>query len=97
MKVLGKLMTHVRLVARMAKSTDTDLVEAHQSGELSQQEWADMVQTCRRCAWAEGCGEWLDSHEAVDCAPGTCLNREKFAVLRAKAENRTGQKESEVA
>lgn len=88
MTVLGKLMEHVRLVGRMAKATDTDLVGAYAAGELSQAEWAEMVQTCRSCAWAGHCGEWLDSNEAVACAPNTCLNRDRFKDLHARAADR---------
>lgn len=85
MKVLGKLMTHFRLVGRMAKATDTDLVSAAQSGDLPQEEWAEMVQTCRRCQWAGRCDGWVDSHDHQDHAPGTCLNRERLDVLKAKS------------
>lgn len=84
--VLGSIMEHVRLVARMAKATGTDLVGAYEAGELSQEEWAGMVQTCRSCTWAGRCGEWLDGHEIVECAPETCLNRNKFKSLQACAD-----------
>ena len=91
MKVLGKLMEHVRLVARMAKATDTDLVGASRSGDLSQEEWADIVQTCRRCKWAGDCGEWLDQNQQIACAPETCLNRDRFAALKAQAAARESE------
>jgi len=91
MKVLGKLMDHVRLVARMAKATDTDLVGATQAGDLSQEDWARMVQTCRRCNWAGECGGWLDRHEATDCAPGTCLNRDRFAALKERERSKESE------
>lgn len=85
MTVLGKLMEHVRLVGRMARATGTDVVGAYEAGDLTQAEWAEMVQTCRSCTWAEHCGAWLDDNEAVACAPGTCLNRDRFEELRARA------------
>ncbi len=88
MKVLGKLMEHVRLVGRMAKATDVDLVQAHQTGDLPQEAWAEMVQSCRRCQWAGRCDGWLDSHDHQDHAPATCLNREKFERLKAAAAAR---------
>lgn len=88
MKVLGKLMDHVRLVARMAKATDTDLVGASGAGDLSQEDWAEIVQTCRRCTWAEDCGPWLDRTGKAACAPDTCLNRDRFAALKAQAKAR---------
>ena len=91
MKVLGKMMDHVRLVARMAKATDTDLVGASEAGDLSQEGWARMVQTCRRCNWAEECGEWLGSHETADCAPGACLNRDRFTALKERERSKESE------
>lgn len=84
--VLGDIMDHVRLVGRMAKATGTDLVGAYEAGVLTQEEWAGIVQTCRGCTWSERCGEWLDGHEAVQCAPSTCLNRHKFKDLKARID-----------
>ena len=80
--VLGRIMTHVRLISRMARATKTDLVGAHEAGVLSQEDWADMVQTCRGCDWAGECEAWLDAHETLSCAPETCPNRARFAALR---------------
>lgn len=90
MKPMGELMTHVRLVSRMAKATRTDLVQAVRDGDLSQAQWAGMVQRCRRCDWAEDCPDWLDAHpEGADCAPGTCRNRARFETLRARQDETT--------
>ena len=84
---MGDLMRHVRLVLRMGKATDTDLAGAVERGDLSQAQWAGMVQRCRRCDWAESCEDWLEAHaDGVDCAPGTCRNRARFAALRALQE-----------
>lgn len=88
MKRMGKLMPHVHLVSRMAKSTGVDLARAAQEGDLTQAEWAGMVQRCRRCDWAEDCPDWLDAHPAgVECAPETCKNRARFAALRVLQSN----------
>lgn len=89
--VLGQIMEHVRLVGRMAKATETDLIDAYEAGELTQEEWAEMVQTCRSCAWAGQCGDWLDAHGTVACAPATCLNRDRFEELHARAADRAGR------
>lgn len=89
MKPLGKMMRHVQLVSRMAKATDTDLVAAYQAQELSQQDWADMVQTCRRCEWADKCETWLRRQDKTIEVPDTCLNYDQF---RARAH-----REAEVA
>ncbi|MBJ6371333.1 DUF6455 family protein [Sedimentitalea arenosa] len=85
MRVMGKLMDHVRLVARMAGATRTDLVAAHAQGELTQRDWAKMVQTCRRCGWSDECADWLDCHETAESAPGQCPNRAVFERLRTAA------------
>ncbi|MDK3072313.1 DUF6455 family protein [Sedimentitalea sp. JM2-8] len=83
---LGRMMRHVRLVSRMAKATQTDLVEASEAGTLTQPDWADMVQTCRCCTGADRCPEWLDDHPCADGAPAYCLNRGRFKRLRAQSE-----------
>ncbi len=88
MQILGKLMKHVRLIGRMADATQTDLVQAAEQGDLSQEDWADMVQTCRTCGWAGSCRDWLETHDKVDCAPDPCLNRARFAELKTLAESR---------
>ncbi|WP_298933635.1 DUF6455 family protein [uncultured Ruegeria sp.] len=84
MSRLGEIMTHLRLVLRMAQVTGTDIVSAHQHGHLSQDNWADMVQLCRGCAWARDCPDWLDRYRSDAKVPVHCLNRERFAVLQAK-------------
>ncbi|MDA7966086.1 MAG: DUF6455 family protein [Ruegeria sp.] len=77
-------MTHLRLVLRMGQATGTDIVAAHRAGQLSQSDWAEMVQYCRGCEWASTCPDWLDDNETAPEAPCTCPNRHRFAALRAK-------------
>lgn len=91
MQILGKLMRHVRLVSGMAKSTETDLIGAVKAGDLTQDDWADMVQTCRKCSWAGDCPNWLAAHDKADGAPHTCLNRARFAALKSAASQRAKQ------
>lgn len=81
---LGPLMTHLRLALRMGRTTGTDLQAAYKDGALPQEDWAEMVQSCRACSWGERCPEWLSSHEHVDDAPETCPNRARFSELKAK-------------
>jgi len=80
---LGEMMTHFRLALRMGRTTGTDIVAAHQKGHLTQQDWAEMIQQCRGCSWAQDCPDWLDVHESVTDAPHTCPNRNHFAALKA--------------
>ncbi|WP_170325893.1 DUF6455 family protein [Ruegeria arenilitoris] len=83
---LGEIMTHLRLVLHMGQVTGTDMVEAHQKGHLTQQDWAEMIQYCRGCSWANRCPDWLDQHETVVGAPHTCSNRQRFAALKTTLE-----------
>ena len=85
---LGNLMHHTRMVLGMARSTGTDVVQAYDEGDLSQEDWASMVQACRGCGWADRCEDWLDDHRDVPCAPETCPNREKFKALKVRAAQR---------
>lgn len=84
MRILGNLMHHLQRVLQMAKATQTDLVKAYATGELSQLQWAEMVQTCRGCAWSGQCQGWLARNEAVATAPKNCLNRDRFARLKSR-------------
>ncbi|MDX2482425.1 MAG: DUF6455 family protein [Pseudodonghicola sp.] len=86
--VLGQIMAHVRLIGRMGKATDTDLIGAYEAGDLSQEEWAEMVQTCRSCDWADQCGAWIDRHGSAGEAPEHCPNRCKFKEVQARAAAR---------
>jgi hypothetical protein len=87
MHVLGERMAHLRLVCGMAKATGTDVVRAFDYGDLSSEEWAEMVETCRGCEAADACAHWLADAPHWDEAPGVCLNQKRFAALRKKAED----------
>lgn len=86
MQVLGELMHHVRLVSGMARVTGCDLVVATKAGDLSQDDWADMVQTCRKCTWAGRCTQWRAGQEGKANPPVTCLNRTRFDGLNCQAD-----------
>jgi hypothetical protein len=84
---LGNSNLHFWLVSRMAKLTETDLVEAMRKAELTQADWAEMVNRCRGCGWSEGCQSWLDDHPGpLPAAPDRCLNRERFQALKKALE-----------
>ncbi len=88
MKPLGNGNTHFWLVQRMAQATETDLVAAMERAELSQEDWAEMVQDCRGCDWAVGCKRWLDRHTdgAAEDAPEPCVNQARFQRLKKALE-----------
>ncbi|WP_050604772.1 DUF6455 family protein [Ruegeria sp. 6PALISEP08] len=84
MPQLGNIMTHLRLVLRMGQATGTDLAVAYRKGHLNHEEWAEIVQQCRGCAWAHDCPEWLEQRDQIEQAPSTCPNTERFAALKAQ-------------
>lgn len=83
---LGQIMTHFRLVQQMGKTTGTDVVAAYRKGQLSQEDWAEMIQFCRGCGWAKECPHWLSQNHTATNAPGTCINQQRFAALKALQE-----------
>jgi hypothetical protein len=86
-KQLGDETEHYWLVQRMAKTSHVDLVEAFDTGQLSSEDWAEMVSRCRGCAWANGCKEWLAvPGQETQAPPEGCLNRARMAALRIAGE-----------
>lgn len=85
MQTLGEMSSHVMLVRRMAQVTQTDLAAAAEAGDLAPSDWADMVQSCRRCGWAGDCATWLAATSCAETAPAECCNRMRFAALRVSA------------
>ena len=91
MKPLGDTNSHFWLVQRMAQATQTDLVAAMERAELSNTDWAEMVQSCRGCDWTKGCQRWLaqQGEQAEEAAPEPCRNRARFLRLQAALEEVT--------
>lgn len=84
---LGDRTDHYWLISRMAKLTGTDLVKAMDAAQLSQTDWAEMVEDCRGCDWSAGCERWLDrTTEPQQEAPGSCVNRARFTALKTALE-----------
>ena len=88
MKPLGDQNRHFWLAQRMAKLTETDLVRAMEAAQLTQEDWASMVQECRSCDWTTGCKKFLakQAGEPVEAAPDTCCNQQKFEALKTALE-----------
>ena len=84
-KPLGDETEHYWLAQRMARATGTDLVGAMAENDLTQEDWAAMVQACRGCQWTCGCKDWLDSPSAPAArpVPVTCVNHKRFEALHA--------------
>lgn len=85
---LGDPNRHYWLMQRMLKRTGTDALTPFAEGELTQQDWAALVQTCRGCDNAQGCRTWLGAlAPATRDAPAFCANAERFAALRKTARH----------
>lgn len=82
MKPLGNSMEHYWRVIDMANAVGVDLTEARESGALSEELWADMVQLCRSCQWTDGCAGFLDKATGDQMAPFNCLNAKRFEALK---------------
>lgn len=83
MKPLGHPVTHFWKVNRMARVTGVDLSAAHEQGDMSSAEWADVVTRCRGCEWTEGCERFLQNHVDGDAEPPkACANHDLFKALK---------------
>ncbi len=90
MKPLGDRTQHYWLAQRMAQLTQTDLVAAMARAQLSQEDWAEMVENCRGCDWEAGCDRYLEAHErdaqTEESAPEACVNKDRFKRLKDALE-----------
>ncbi|MCD9149508.1 DUF6455 family protein [Pseudophaeobacter flagellatus] len=88
MHPLGEPMQHLQLLARMAKALGVDLTEAFHRGEISAEDWAEMITSCCGCDGPEGCKRWLDAQERAGGAVpaglplGQCCNAARLLHLR---------------
>lgn len=86
MKPLGDAHDHVMKVRAMAKSAGVDLEAASDCGDLTQEEWAQIVEQCRNCDWDEGCARFLAQgcSEVPVEVPEGCVNRARLMELAAR-------------
>jgi hypothetical protein len=72
----------------MARATGTDLGAAAHEGQISPQDWAQMVTNCRGCACAEKCATQLANDEAHSAThPATPLQAPQFCENRASFDH----------
>lgn len=85
---LGDTGVHFWRVQRMARTSGVDPVEAFDQGNMTQQDWVDMVQRCRSCPWVDGCARWLNRHADAPGTPPpeTCLNAKGFKRLSERQD-----------
>lgn len=65
---LGDPALHFWMTRSMARAMGVNLSEAMAEGKLSSQDYSDMVTTCRKCAFVEGCQQWLATEAMPKCA-----------------------------
>lgn len=88
MQPLGDAMYHLQLLARMGQALEVDLIQAFEAGDLSAEDWAAMVQSCRGCTMPEDCQHWLEVRERQadgrkDALPSVgCCNAAQLLALR---------------
>lgn len=81
---LGGQTRHYWRAVGMAQATGADLQRALDRGVISHADWACLVQRCRGCNWAEGCGCWMARQEKGAAAvPAACPNAELFTRVTA--------------
>jgi len=67
----------------MGVATGVDLAAASETGDLTQEAWADAVQACRACGWTEGCDCWLAARQAGSAEVlQACPNAAMFRRLK---------------
>jgi len=85
-KPLGDMVKHVWLAQSMAQAAGVDLAARSADGDLTQGDWAGMVQRCRGCDWerAGGCHDWLRRQDpGAAVVPQACANVQMFDFLGA--------------
>ncbi|MHA7889367.1 DUF6455 family protein [Roseicyclus sp.] len=76
---LGDAKRHYWLALGMAQATGAELQRALETGVITHADWAQAVQRCRGCGWAEGCACWMAAQETGKAAvPAACPNAQIF-------------------
>lgn len=76
---LGDERRHYWLALGMAQRTGADLQAALDGGQITHGDWAEVVQKCRGCTWAEGCACWMAAQERGEAdVPQACPNAALF-------------------
>jgi hypothetical protein len=77
---LGPENRHYWLAVTMAQKTGADMQHALDTGVISHEDWAMLVQRCRGCGWAEGCDHWMATQDPGTAdVPAACPNADVFA------------------
>ena len=87
MKPLGARRAHYWLLQGMLKRSGADAQSAFESGELSSEEWAALVESCRGCRAPCACKSFLeDPHATRQEPPAYCQNAQALAEMPRRTE-----------
>lgn len=88
---LGDEYEHYWLVQQMARATDVDLAAAFDAGQITSEDWSEVLTRCRGCAWVGGCKAWLQAgDDTARSAPQACRNADTFERLAEKPKQQNG-------
>lgn len=82
MKGLGNPLVRLRLLGRMSRIVDVDLVKAFETGLIDNESWAAMIASCRSCSLPHQCTAWMEDHETASSPPRGCQNAEFLMWLK---------------
>ena len=68
----------------MAKANRVDLSDALEEGQITVDEYADMITGCRGCSQVGACDKLLAGQPVLSEAPDYCVNRKTFAQLKLR-------------
>ncbi|WP_139229854.1 DUF6455 family protein [Litoreibacter janthinus] len=78
---MGDSRTHFWLTTGMARAVGVDLSAAIHQGLLTRSDYAEMVNECRKCEFAD-CRAWLDEQwDGPVEAPKACRNKNMWTWL----------------
>lgn len=81
MHPMGEIRTHFWLTLGMAKHCHADLGRALAEGEITQEDYANLVTACRGCDAPEACSEWLKVADEGATPPAYCVNQRRLIAL----------------
>jgi len=86
MTPLGKLRDHFWKTVKMSRALGVDLGHALHQDHLSRQDYAQIVDRCRACPWADGCESWMAAQTVpASEVPESCANHDQWVALRDRA------------
>jgi|AACY02.2.fsa_nt_gi hypothetical protein len=87
MKPLGARKRHFWLLQGMLRRSGADAVSAFAEGDLTPEDWAALVESCRACSAPCACRAFLDDPTARrENPPPYCRNAQRLAELPRRAE-----------